>query len=378
MRLLALVVLILGGLGLSSVMVTRANYSDVEESSNNTFEAGDVDLKIANSSYYNGVNSNETSWAISDLTDQLFFNFNDLKPGDFGENTVSFLIETNPSWLCAEMAVNSNDDLTCNEPELQDDVDCNEPNDDLFDGELAGLLNYVLWVDDGDNVMEQGESEIARGNFQEFIPGKKFSLADATENVFSQDGEPLVPNQTYAIGNAWCFGDMSITPVANDSNAGPDIRANFINCNGLSVNNASQTDLLKGDVSFNAIQARGNPNYRCTDCVVNEKNWATEIVNTTQGKRNNGTSVLPERSNPESMLGPAEDSIAEGTFYSLGFGGEVTLAFQHPVMDLPGNDLSFHEATNQPYPREKAKVFGSQDGENFTLPRVSHFHPTAS
>ena len=63
---------------------TGAFFSDTETSTGNTFSAGAIDLKIDNSSYYNGVVSEETSWTLTDLTVEKFFNFLDLKPGDYG------------------------------------------------------------------------------------------------------------------------------------------------------------------------------------------------------------------------------------------------------------------------------------------------------
>ena len=57
---------------------TGAFFSDTETSTGNTFAAGAIDLGIDNESYYNGVFNADTSWDLSDLTDQLFFDFQDI------------------------------------------------------------------------------------------------------------------------------------------------------------------------------------------------------------------------------------------------------------------------------------------------------------
>ena len=64
---------------------TGAFFSDTETSTNNTFTAGAIDLKIDNTSYYLGVANPGTTWPSQDLTNQKFFDFSDLKPSDYGE-----------------------------------------------------------------------------------------------------------------------------------------------------------------------------------------------------------------------------------------------------------------------------------------------------
>lgn len=98
--------------------------------------------------------------------------------------------------------------------------------------------------------------------------------------------------------------------------------------------------------------------------------WASAVVNSSQGLRKNGTPVLPERSDPNDVLGVPDGigSPASG-FFSLGFGGSIVLQFDDPVVDGTGADLSFHEITNgrSSYPLEKAKVEVSNDNVNWTL-----------
>ena len=65
-----------GALAASS---TGAFFSDSELSSGNTFSAGAIDLKIDNHSYYNGFLNAGTTWELTDMTIQKFFDFPDLK-----------------------------------------------------------------------------------------------------------------------------------------------------------------------------------------------------------------------------------------------------------------------------------------------------------
>lgn len=100
--------------------------------------------------------------------------------------------------------------------------------------------------------------------------------------------------------------------------------------------------------------------------------FATSVIaeKTSQGNRKNGLPVLGVRSNTSQALG-APDPVINNVvnFYSLGFTGYITVKFDQPVANGPGDDIRVYEATwnNKTcsnYP-ERAEVFGSQDGCNF-------------
>lgn len=250
-----LTVVVLGGLGFG---VTRAFFSDRETSSGNSFTAGDLDLRIDNTSYLNGVEQPNNTWQLSDLTDQLFFSFTDLKPGDVGEDTVSLHV-TNNSWMCVDMKLTANDDVTCTPTELVDDPDCtaSEPGT----GELAQNLNFMFWSDDGDNVLEIGERVMTTGDASTVLNGVRLPLADKNGNNLTGVSGPLLSTQTYFIGKAWCFGNMTADPVAPGANS-PTVNPG-VTCDGSLVQNGPQTDMMKADVSFYAEQARNNPDFVC-------------------------------------------------------------------------------------------------------------------
>lgn len=243
---------------------TIAYFSDTETSTGNTFTAGAIDLKIDNKSYVTNPEtgllaaSPNTSWTLSDLTGQLFFNFSDLKPGDIGEDTISLHVDNNDAWLCAAAQVTADDDVTCTEPELADDQNCSTPG--LNQGELADAIHFAFWGDDGDNVYENNEVIFLQGPIDN-VNGV-IALADSGHNVWGQSNLPLEGGSERYIGKAWCFGDLNITPLPSGQDYDP-ITAGNVSCNGSGVNNASQTDRVMGDIQFYAVQARNNPTFTC-------------------------------------------------------------------------------------------------------------------
>src|SRR3989344_1833379 len=79
-----------------AVGATGAFFSDTETSTGNTFTAGAIDLGIDNHSYYNGELNEETTWRVDyDIEGRQFFNFSDIKPGDWGEDTISLHVNNN-------------------------------------------------------------------------------------------------------------------------------------------------------------------------------------------------------------------------------------------------------------------------------------------
>lgn len=89
--------------------------------------------------------------------------------------------------------------------------------------------------------------------------------------------------------------------------------------------------------------------------------WADSVVSSSQGLRNDGSAVLAARSDPTAAVGVAEgDTIAEH-FFSLGFGGTITLGFENPVQ----SGVVVVEATGGTYPNETANVEVSSDNSTW-------------
>lgn len=269
---------------------TGAFFSDSETSTGNVLAAGAIDLGIDNTSYYNGQANEGTTWSldydVDDETPRVFFNFNDLKPGDYGEDTISLHVTDNAAWLCADISLTENDDKSCNEPEIDaEGAGCSgEPDADLADGELAGELDFMYWADDGDNVLESNEvPTITSGIFGATTVGATttLSLVDKTHNVFSPNavGTALEPSaMPVYVGKAWCFGTIAAAALTQDNatttrnpsldntgngKAGEPADGGYT-CTGASgITNASQTDTIKATVSFRAEQARHNGDFLC-------------------------------------------------------------------------------------------------------------------
>ncbi|RME29579.1 hypothetical protein D6792_03890 [Candidatus Parcubacteria bacterium] len=262
-------VVCIGGVVVGS---TGAFFSDTETSEGNTFAAGEIDLKVANTSYATNAAGNlaaspSTSWGYDDALG-LFFNFNDVKPGDYGEDTIRLTVNTNPAWLCGYVTVTDNRDATCNDPELEDDPSC-DPNGTL-NGELAQNLSVLWWADDGDNVLESDEEVITLARLGDAPVGMQLpiTLADSTGNIWNTNG-PVEPGVEHAIGKGWCFGEISLNPVTQDGLAteGPLTRGTGFSCDGSHIDNAPQTDKVMLNVTFYAEQARHNGEFVCAGAV---------------------------------------------------------------------------------------------------------------
>lgn len=297
---LAIITVISGALTFGA---TGAFFSDTETSTANIFTAGAIDLQIDNESYYNGVLNASTTWEKKDLTIEKFFDFGDLKPNDFGEDTISLHVDNNDSFICADIKLTSNAENDQTEPEALVDST-------LEVGELASLVNFLWWADDGDNVFESDEKVISQGPIGALGVGGSttITLADSQTNIWNAEnaGGPIAGNETKYIGKAWCFGAIGTAPVAQDgsttalSPAG-DSNGNQVagepedgglSCDGTLLGNESQTDSLTADVIFSAVQARHNDKFLCVPPVVEER--GNVVVTKIVVNDNGGNNTVPD------------------------------------------------------------------------------------
>ena len=151
MKKILMSVAMLAFVGVTVAGLTGAFFSDTETSTGNTFTAGAIDLGIDNESYYNGVYNEGTSWLMTcDLDDAngpyLFFNFRDLKPGDWGEDTISLHVDNNPAWVCAEVTLTSDEENKITEPEM--DLSDTAP-EGIYAGRTEVSYSFTAnWIDD--------------------------------------------------------------------------------------------------------------------------------------------------------------------------------------------------------------------------------------
>jgi predicted ribosomally synthesized peptide with SipW-like signal peptide len=312
-----------------AVWGSRAFFSDTETSTGNLFQAGAIDLKVDNDSWYNGQRSENTSWDLRDLTVERFFNFTDLKPGDWGEDTISLHVNSNDAYVCANVQITDNSDNGITEPE--DEVDAVIDNSDgTPNGDLAQELNFMFWLDDGDNVWEVNEPVLTQGPASNVLDGATYALALNNGGAF--DG-PFPANTTEYIGKAWCYGEMDYTQAPQQDWPSPADYDGF-HCNGAPVNNISQTDRLMGDINFYAVQARNNDEFTC-DSV----QWNTPEVSyqDLENKTDNTWQVIED-----DTYGTIAYSTNAGNFYGVvqGYGLEPDSKYQI-TLNGPGDSCGF-------------------------------------
>lgn len=255
---------------------TYSFFSDTETSTGNTFTAGDIDLQIDNESYVTNragvlVASPETSWSLKDLVpgEDHFFDFDDVKPGDVGEDTISIHVGSNDAWMCAAARITSDLDNSITEPEDESDLD-DDNADATADGDLDTAMNFMFWHDDGDNVLEVGETPFLNGTLASMGAAGQIRLADSTGSILTGNA-PIPGGTTFYIGKAWCYGTLAAGTVAQDgqgkigTNGPTSVRGTGVLCNGSAIGNEGQTDSVVGDLQFYATQSRNNSTFTCAN-----------------------------------------------------------------------------------------------------------------
>ena len=144
-----------------------------------TYATETINLRIDSEASYNGNPWAPGTWLISkDLVPGVdkFWNFGDIKPGDWGENTISLHNKSkkDPLWVCLTFFNLLNSENGINEPESWVD---NTP----ATGELTSAMEFFAWQDDGDNIFEVGEVPIFGTTTQAANPvlaGKVYPIVD--------------------------------------------------------------------------------------------------------------------------------------------------------------------------------------------------------
>lgn len=210
-----------------------------------TFATYGIDLKIDSEASYNGLSVLSGTWNLKNLVPGVdhFFNFRDLKPGDYGENTISMHVKKSDAWLCLDFKNLDENENGVNEPESHEDVD------GVADGELADVLEFFSWIDDGDNIFELGEKPLFGTTTQsasQVLNEKTYTIGDAG------GGGSCKVNQSRYIGIYWCAGDLEVNLVTAE-----------ITCDGSGLGNETQTDSMTVDISIRALPAKENPKFIC-------------------------------------------------------------------------------------------------------------------
>ncbi len=211
-----------------------------------TFATYGIDLKIDSEATYNGVPVPSGTWALKDLVPGVdkFWNFDDIKPGDYGENTISMHVKKADAWLCLDFNNLSQSENSVNEPESHEDANGEAG------GELADVMEFFAWKDDGDNIFEKGETPLFGTSTQSAIN----VLNETTYPIGDSSwGGSCGVNQSRYVGIYWCAGDLQV-----------DLNTAQIVCDGSGLGNETQTDSMTVDVSIRALPSKENPKFICS------------------------------------------------------------------------------------------------------------------
>lgn len=173
-------------------------------------------------------------WQETDLTDQKFFRFDDIKPGDFGTNVISLHVYDNDAYACL---------ITSDGVDDENEVMESEGNDTGPTGELQNYIDVFTWVDsDKDGEYDSNESAL----------GGPLSLGQLG-SIASYDDDYLTATTTEYIGLAWCAGTLGAV-------AGQEF-----SCDGSGMLNDAQSDSFSASLTAYAEQVRNNGAFRCAD-----------------------------------------------------------------------------------------------------------------
>jgi predicted ribosomally synthesized peptide with SipW-like signal peptide len=172
-----------------------------------------------------------TLWEKKDLGEgDRFWNFGDVKPGDYGINIISLHAFDNDAFACLTIGDIVDSDNTLTEPETA-------LSDTLDNGELSPFIRLFIWEDSTqNNIYDVGETILLPANSP---------LTAALNPAIA-----LQASNTKYFGIAWCAGDQSVV-------------GNVISCDGSSMGNIAQTDSTTASLTAYAEQQRNNPDFSC-------------------------------------------------------------------------------------------------------------------
>ena len=176
-------------------------------------------------------------WQSTDLDgSQTFFNFDDIKPGDYGTNVISLRVYDNDAFACLLTSNEDDQDNTLEEPEVA-------LSDSAPAGELSQFIKVFAWNDADNDGVYEGEAQLLPPN----TPIVNLELLQLSLTGIGP---------TSYVGLAWCAGTQSVV-------------GNTISCNGSSMGDIAQTDSFSASLTAYAEQVRNNPNFKCADVNLN-------------------------------------------------------------------------------------------------------------
>lgn len=206
-----------------------------------TFATGGLNLKIDSKGYYNGSLVPSATWALKNLVpgSDKFFNFDDIKPGDYGCEVISMHVN-NHAWLCLDVKNLHTAENGVNEPESL----INGGPNDLADG-----TEFFGWMDDGDGKFEPPNEKAIFGTSTQaasyvFASSTTYAIADSRGSMCRAATKRYV-------GMCWCAGDLTVLPNGS------------FHCDATALGNEAQTDSFSVDFSIRAELAYSKPKFQC-------------------------------------------------------------------------------------------------------------------
>jgi predicted ribosomally synthesized peptide with SipW-like signal peptide len=231
----------LGAVGLASAgagLGTSAYFSDEERFENNTLTAGTLDLLVEYEAWYDSdgavENMADSSMGTQDGSPAgMFYDLQDVKPGDSGKVEFCFRIVDNPAymWACGDMTQDENGQ---NEPEMA--VDATPDVGELGD-HIEARLSYCA-----DGV--EGE---------EIVSGSLVDVFAALDGGAALDGDGMAG---MAPGSQSEYDTVVEVEEGTDYITGPCLCLYWELPH--EVGNEVQSDSLSMSLEFHALQARHN------------------------------------------------------------------------------------------------------------------------
>ncbi|MFA9518101.1 choice-of-anchor W domain-containing protein [Halopenitus sp. H-Gu1] len=235
----------LGAIGVASAgagLGTTAFFSDSETFENNTITAGELDLRVAYEASYDSdgavENMADTAMGVQDgEAAAMFYDLQDVKPGDSGQVEFCFEIVDNPSymWVCGDLMQDENG-ITDPESAVDDTPDL---------GELAESIEARLVY------CEVSEEDLVEG--EEIVSGSLVDVFAAISSGAALDGDGvagLVPGEQSPYD--------TVVEVEEERNFLTGACVCLFWEIPTSVGNEIQSDMLAMDLEFHALQSRHN------------------------------------------------------------------------------------------------------------------------
>ncbi|MDP2705065.1 MAG: DUF642 domain-containing protein [bacterium] len=181
-----------------------------------------------------------TLWGEQDLGQgDTFWNFPDIKPGDWGTNVISLHVYGNDAFACLLPSNLEDNENTPIEPEV---TAGDTTADGIQNGELSGELEFFMWEDaNGNNAFDLSEQILVTA-------GTPFNQIPTQMVAMSLTGNAPIT----LVGMSWCAGDQTLVGTT-------------VNCDGNGMGDIAQTDKMVSDFVAYAVQQRNNSNFTCAD-----------------------------------------------------------------------------------------------------------------